>query len=43
MTPAERAAQRKSWIVGELMLEHPEMVREEAERIYARVIEGGNV
>lgn len=25
------AAQRKSWVIGEMMLEHPEMTREEAE------------
>lgn len=29
-----RRAQRKSWVVGETMLEHPEMSREEAERLY---------
>ena len=34
MSPEERAAQRKSWVIGEMMLEHPEMTREEAERIY---------
>lgn len=33
-----RRAQRKSWVVGEMMLEHPEMTREEAERIYERAI-----
>jgi hypothetical protein len=37
MTPEERAAQRRSWVVGELMLEHPEMSREQAEAIYDRV------
>ena len=29
-----RRAQRKSWVVGETMLEHPKMPREEAERLY---------
>lgn len=29
MTPAERHAQRRSWVVGEMGLEHPEMSREE--------------
>lgn len=32
------AAQRKSWVIGELMLAHPEMTREEAEQIYDRVV-----
>jgi hypothetical protein len=38
MTKAERDAQRKSWVIGEAMLEHPEMTREEAERLYQKVI-----
>lgn len=29
-----RLAQRKSWVIGETMLAHPEMTREEAERLY---------
>ncbi len=29
-----RRAQRKSWVLGEMMLEHPEMTREQAEEIY---------
>ena len=33
-----RRAQRKSWVVGETMLSHPEMSREEAERLYDQVI-----
>lgn len=41
MTPAQkrehRAAQAKSWVVGEMMLEHSEMTREEAERLYDEV------
>ena len=27
-------AQRKSWVIGEMMLEHPEMTREYVERLY---------
>lgn len=38
MTPAEKAAQRQSWVVGEMMLEHPEMTRDEAVAIYNRII-----
>lgn len=34
MTPEEREAQRKSWVVGNMLLDHPEMPRETAERIY---------
>jgi hypothetical protein len=34
MTREQIEAQRKSWVIGEMMLEHPEMTREEAERIY---------
>ncbi len=41
MPPAEqrkmREAQRESWVVGEMMLEHPEMTREEALRLYEQV------
>jgi hypothetical protein len=33
MSPAERLAQRRSWVIGEMMLEHPKMSREEAERL----------
>lgn len=29
-----RRDQRKSWFVGEMMMEHPTMTREEAERKY---------
>jgi hypothetical protein len=31
-------AQKKSWVVGETMLSHPEMTREEAEALYEKVI-----
>lgn len=34
MTKEERRAQRRSWVVGEMMLAHPEMLREEAERLF---------
>ncbi|MBO4228051.1 hypothetical protein [Bradyrhizobium neotropicale] len=41
MSPEEKRemhrAQRKSWVIGEMMLEHPEMSREEAERLYDEV------
>lgn len=44
MTPEQkrehREAQRKSWVVGETMLAHPEMSREQAEEIYEKVILG---
>lgn len=40
MSPAEQAAmihqQRKSWCIGEMMLEHPEMTLAEAEGHWAR-------
>lgn len=29
-----RRAQRKSWVVGETMLSHPDMSREDAEKLY---------
>lgn len=38
LAPADQLAhceaQRKSWVVGETMLEHPEMTREQAELLY---------
>lgn len=34
MTAEEQEAQRRSWVVSELMLEHPEITREEAIRRY---------
>jgi hypothetical protein len=41
MTPEQkrehRAAQRKSYVVGEFMMAHPEVTREYAERIYNEV------
>lgn len=35
-----RNAQRKSWVIGEMLLEHPEMTREEAERVWDKVERG---
>jgi hypothetical protein len=37
MTREEIAAQRRSWVIGEMMLEHPEMSRERAIEIYESV------
>ena len=37
MTKAEIDAQRMSWVIGEMMLAHPEMSRDEAVRIYREV------
>jgi hypothetical protein len=37
MTKEERAAQRKSWVIGNFMLDHPEVSREYAEAIYEKV------
>lgn len=34
MTPEELAAQRKSWVVGEMMLSHPEWTRAYIETRY---------
>jgi hypothetical protein len=38
MTTEQHLAQRKSWVVGELMLEHPDITRDEAEAIYERAV-----
>lgn len=35
-----REAQRKSWVVGEFMLEHPDASREYAEEVYEKVVLG---
>lgn len=37
--PENRRAQKKSWVVGELMLEHPEMTRAEAEALAEKVLD----
>ena len=41
MTPEEKAAQRKSWVIGEMMLENLDMTREQAEAVYRKELEGG--
>ena len=42
MTPEAKAAmwraQRESWVIGEMMLEHPEMTCEQAKAIYDKVV-----
>lgn len=38
MTPEEKAAQRKSWVIGQFMLSHPGVTREYAEAVYEKVI-----
>jgi hypothetical protein len=38
MTPAERIAQRRSWVKGEFMLEHPEMTEAEADALLDRTL-----
>lgn len=35
-----RAAQRKGTVIAEFMDEHPELTREHAEEVYAKVIQG---
>ena len=44
MTPGQkkemREAQRKSWVVAETMMAHPEMSRADAEEIYEKVVLG---
>lgn len=41
MTPAEIAAQRRSWEVGNVMLEQPEMSRSDATAIVDKVMSHG--
>ena len=36
MTAEEKAAQRKSWVIGNFMIDHPEVTREYAEAVYAK-------
>ena len=38
MTTAQHMAQRRSWVVGELMPEHPDITRDEAEAVYERAV-----
>jgi hypothetical protein len=33
MTPEERIAQRRSWVIGQMMLSHPEMSRAEVDAL----------
>jgi hypothetical protein len=35
---AHMAAQRKAWVIAEIMIRHPEMTRSDAERIYHQVV-----
>jgi len=37
---AMRDAQRKSWVIGNFMLDHPTATRDEVEEIYQKVVEG---
>lgn len=38
---ALREAQRRSWVIGEMMLDHPDMTRDEAERLYREALRNG--
>lgn len=44
MTPEQkkvmRDQQRRSWVIGNYMLDHPNATQEEAEEIYRHVVEG---
>lgn len=35
-----REAQRRSWVIGEMMIEHPDWSREYAEQLYEKVLTG---
>lgn len=35
MTPEEKAAQRRPWCIGELMLSHPDMTKERANELHS--------
>lgn len=35
-----RDAQRKSWVIGEFMIQHPSATRQHAEEIYEKVVIG---
>ena len=43
MTREEKKAQRESWVVGELLLDHPELSRPEAVRLYREAVERSNL
>lgn len=36
-TPEQIEAQRRSWVIGEMLLEHPEMTYEQVAAIYEKV------
>lgn len=38
-----RELQRRSWVVRETLLEHPEMSREDAEKLYDNALNGGSL
>ena len=38
MTPAERNAQRRSWVKGEFMIEHPDMPEAEVDALLDRTL-----
>ena len=38
MTTVQQLAERRSWVIGELMLSYPDMARIEAEAIYERAV-----
>lgn len=35
-----RAAQQRSWVIGNYMLDHPDVSRKDAEEIYEKVVQG---
>lgn len=37
ITREDKVAQQKSWVIGNLMLDHPEITREYAEFIYTKI------
>jgi hypothetical protein len=37
LTREEREAQRRSWVIGEMLIENPDMSEAEAQRIYDEV------
>ena len=39
MTPEQVEAQRRSWVVGDVLMRHPQLSREEALELYERVRE----
>jgi len=38
MSPSERVVQKRSWVKGEFMLEHPEMSEAEVDALLDRVL-----